>query len=342
MTRSRGRLGFTLVELLVVIAIIGVLVALLLPAVQAARDAARRAQCASQLKQIGIGALNYESSKASLPAGSLVKGDGHRDDYVGTWTVDILPYVEMAALFRLWNPKADFGHTSNQQLRETFVPIYTCPADVNIHQFDTPDTGPVSMPAGTLWAPGSYRAMSGWAPGNGASGNNFWDNIEAQKTANEPQIPDWTRGAMHAVSTDGTDRWVKAVRMKDIVDGTSNTMLAGEYHTLTRRQDNGNDVPGARRTLWAYAYTSYNQSSAMPPSATRLPDFHQCTQLNIPADGPDDNCKRAWGSLHGGNIIQFAYCDGSVNMISEDIDTSVFGEMATIAQEGQPWPGTRR
>jgi prepilin-type N-terminal cleavage/methylation domain-containing protein len=345
MSRSRGRLGFTLVELLVVIAIIGVLVALLLPAVQAARDAARRAQCASQLKQIGIGLLNYESAKGSLPPGSQVVGNIHTRDYWGTWTISILPYVEMQALARLHNPKVDLGQPANQQLRETPVPVYLCPADENTNALETPDSGPSSLPANTLWAVGSYRAMSGWAPGDGSSGDRYWDNVEAQESGHAGAIPDWTRGALHAVGIkvdEAPNRWMKPVEMKHILDGTSNTMMVGEYHSPTKRVSGGAEVSGVRRTLWAYGYTSYNQSSAMSHSFTRIPDFARCQMLNIPADAADNNnCKRSWGSLHGGNIIQFVYCDGSVNPISEDIDGRVFGEFGTIAQEGQKFPGER-
>jgi prepilin-type N-terminal cleavage/methylation domain-containing protein len=340
MTRPRGRLGFKLVELLVVIAIIGVLVALLLPAVQAARDAARRAQCGSQLKQIGIGVLNYESAKGNLPPGSTVKGVQITDDYSSTWTVDILPYIEMATLYRLWDPKVDFGHANNRRLRESFVPVYACPSDADIHQMYTPDTGPTSLPANTLWAPGSYRAVSGWAPpvtsADTGGNDKFWDNIRGALNTYDAVLPGWTRGAMHVVSTGNPERKFDAESIKNIVDGTSNTLLVGEYHTPTSRQASGVEVAGARRTLWAYAYTSYNQSSAYPDTRTRSPDYAVCAQLG--PVGEDHECKRAFGSLHGGNIIQFVYCDGSVHVIEEDIDNTVFGELATICQEGQPFP----
>src|SRR5687767_6129069 len=141
MSRSRGRLGFTLVELLVVIAIIGVLVALLLPAVQAAREAARRAQCASQLKQIGLGCLNYESARGRLPSGSLAKNNAIQGTYFSTWTIDILPYIEQAALHKLHNPKEDTSHASNQALRETFLPVYLCPSDIDLTALLQPESG---------------------------------------------------------------------------------------------------------------------------------------------------------------------------------------------------------
>ena len=105
--------AFTLVELLVVIAIIGILVALLLPAIQAAREAARRTQCSSNLKQIGLAILNFESTNGALPAGSTNKNTKIGGPYYSTWTVDILPHLEQTSLYDRWrsleNPNANEG-----------------------------------------------------------------------------------------------------------------------------------------------------------------------------------------------------------------------------------------
>src|SRR5215831_17732652 len=92
----RPHRGFTLIELLVVIAIIAVLIALLLPAVQSAREAARRAQCVNNLKQIGLAMHNYESANSSLPPG--IKGS-----VWGTWLVYVLPFMEQSSMFNAWN-----------------------------------------------------------------------------------------------------------------------------------------------------------------------------------------------------------------------------------------------
>src|SRR5688500_12419399 len=91
------RKGFTLVELLVVIAIIGILIALLLPAVQAAREAARRYQCTNNLKQIGLAMHNYHDINGKFPPSRIARGD-----YI-TWAVLILPYMEQQAMYELWN-----------------------------------------------------------------------------------------------------------------------------------------------------------------------------------------------------------------------------------------------
>ena len=96
MKSSHRKPGFTLIELLVVIAIIAVLIALLLPAVQSAREAARRAQCINNLKQIGLGMHNYESSSSVLP-------QGMRGCCWGSWLIPLLPFVEQQSLFNSWN-----------------------------------------------------------------------------------------------------------------------------------------------------------------------------------------------------------------------------------------------
>jgi prepilin-type N-terminal cleavage/methylation domain-containing protein len=326
MPRSRGRLGFTLVELLVVIAIIGVLVALLLPAVQAAREAARRAQCKSQLKQQALAVLNFESANKRFPAGSTANQAGHNGTYSSTWTVDILPFMEQAPLHKLWDPKTDFTHANNKALRETIVPAFLCPSDIELGELMQPESGDTAISSGAFFAPGSYRAMSGWSPGQ--NGDTFFDNISYSKATHETALPLWTRGPLYAVSTASVDRKLEPVAMKEIIDGTSNTLMIGEYHTISR------PVPTStvsRRTLWAYAYTSYNQSSAVPESRCLIPDYVTC--FGMPGAGVE-NCKRAFASLHAGNLINFANCDGSVTEISQDIDIDFWADLGTISSEG--------
>ncbi len=127
-TSSCHRRGFTLVELLVVIAIIGVLVGLLLPAVQSAREAARRTQCQNHLKQIGLGLLNYESTYRTLPWGA-------KGGWGQAWTTDILPFIERADLWEITpqgepgSPTAsDINSLHFQELAKTAVPTYRCPS----------------------------------------------------------------------------------------------------------------------------------------------------------------------------------------------------------------------
>ncbi|HTN75701.1 MAG TPA: DUF1559 domain-containing protein, partial [Pirellulaceae bacterium] len=130
-TGRRSR-AFTLVELLVVIAIIGVLVALLLPAVQAAREAARRMQCTNNLKQIGLAILNYENTHKSLPPGGLMQksGFGH------SWWVRILPYVEQNAVYEKFDQNApdsgwlgfEMPKANRELLCTSYFPFMYCPS----------------------------------------------------------------------------------------------------------------------------------------------------------------------------------------------------------------------
>src|SRR6478672_10269543 len=127
----RLRPAFTLVELLVVIAIIGVLVALLLPAVQSARESSRRSQCANNVKQIGLGVANYESVYRAMPPGNY-------HSVFGSWLVWLLPYVEQQALRDMYsndgmNGYPDtgirYGSTQNLPVTRTQIRTYTCPSD---------------------------------------------------------------------------------------------------------------------------------------------------------------------------------------------------------------------
>jgi prepilin-type N-terminal cleavage/methylation domain-containing protein len=308
--------GFTLVELLVVIAIIGILVALLLPAVQAAREAARRSQCANNLKQIALAVLNYESAAKYLPAGSTSRQVDIGGPYYSTWTVDILPYLEEQTVYDLWIPEVPLSLVQNQPLRETILPVYLCPSDIELSTLQRPESGPGT---GRLWAPGSYRANSGHSLGQ--DGDHYWDNPNAALASHAEAMPDWTQGPMHTTSRTQPrgERRFTAVRLGQITDGMSQTLMIGEYHTATYQR---------RRTLWAYAYTSYNQSSGFFESRTLLADYERCVAIG---GGGAHTCKRAWGSLHAGDLVQFARCDGSVHVVSTDVDMNTFVAASTIA-----------
>src|SRR5262245_18660185 len=122
-------LGFTLVELLVVIAIFGVLVALLLPAVQAARESARRSQCVTNLRQVGVALQNYESAKRVLPYGSDYYDVTAGPTFKATWAALILPYLEEQSLYDRFDFTLPMRNAKNQLARETPVSTYICPSD---------------------------------------------------------------------------------------------------------------------------------------------------------------------------------------------------------------------
>lgn len=310
-SETRKPRGFTLVELLVVIAIIGILVALLLPAVQAAREAARRMQCGNNLKQLGLSCHNYHDTYKVFPPGGITPGSCCGTPSAGTWTLFILPFLEQQPLydkynFSLWNDTnpGRSGATGgpNAAVCMTNIATFVCPSDLNTKKLDLPESGPGSA---MQYAPGSYRAVSG------ASTGGCWldaDQSNSFCTAN--------RGVLHHVggrhlnlSGGGT---FEAESFSSIIDGTSNTLLIGEMHTRTHFR---------RRSFWAYTYTSYNQSSVtVGQPRILLGDFDRCVAVG--GLGASDTCKRGWGSFHPG-ALQFCLADGSVRAINTTVDMGI-------------------
>jgi prepilin-type N-terminal cleavage/methylation domain-containing protein len=314
-TSTRPRSGFTLIELLVVIGIIAVLIGLLVPAVQKAREAASRAGCQSNLKQIGIALHHYHDAKGTFPPGGITNGPCCSTPSGATWTIFLLPYLEQDPLYRRYDFSVPNEHPNNQLVRQTFVPAYTCPSDVNANVLEYPESGPG---AGLRYATGSYRAMEGRTDGLA------WFDAEDGR-----DFPRGWRGVLHSTSDPASPVPFPAgytappygtERIASITDGTSNTLKVGEYSTRTHRR---------RTTFWAYTYTSYNQSAVVPPQTRQLlGDYDGCVAVG--GAGDDNPCKRGWGGSHAG-VVNFVLADGSVRGLSPNIDMFVFAALATIA-----------
>jgi prepilin-type N-terminal cleavage/methylation domain-containing protein/prepilin-type processing-associated H-X9-DG protein len=349
-TRS-GRRGFTLIELLVVIAIIGVLVGLLLPAVQKVRDAAARISCANNLKQLALACHNYHDVYGTFPAGNVFrKGPptGTLYDHYECWGISILPFVEQSNLFNIWdpnvpNPIPDASSPRMAQVRQTLVKTYNCPADSSAGQGFapwTPDSGPNGQNGygRPLYMPSTYRACAGTTFGgaNGfatgqpsdTGGDRNWDDSANTVSGNAnlsqsawlmANKAGW-RGVMYGVDLRSN---MQPARMGDIIDGTSNSLMLGEYATRT--------FPG-RRTFWAYAYSSYSMSDiTIAQSRTLIPDFDVC-QNTPPTTNGSNQCKRGWGSFHAAGQLNFAFADGSVRSISPNVDmNTVLPSLGSIA-----------
>src|SRR5262245_40234739 len=240
--------GFTLVELLVVIAIIGILVALLLPAIQAAREAARRTQCANNLKNIGLALHNYADAKKTLPpATGLVMGLGEING--GTWVVKIWPYIEEQALYDKFDQKKASNDPANATVVAAPLSWAICPSDserLTSNGVDPPgqhnDGGsgvynPKNTPVMSLWYPVSIGPtqmdacpfcppVPAGQPNYCCQGAAFGSN---PAPANDPTTP-----AGKAPSFAGLfGRYPKGIKLREITDGTTHVFMAGEtipYH----------------------------------------------------------------------------------------------------------------
>lgn len=301
--RARHK-GFTLVELLVVIAIIGILIALLLPAVQAAREAARRSQCNNNLKQIGLALQNYHDSHKSFPPGWVrsrlnastyqgVANNGNDYPHWG-WQALILPYMEQQALFDLLN-------VGNLTMMDVVSPLGTAQ---QIAAIQTPisnlrcpsDTGPETNPE-------NYRQWNGndaeqAATSNYVGANSSWGIING------------------AGNNDRAGLFVqdRAFKFRDITDGSSNTIAVGERRWKFKRPSGSNYTAGA-----AIVFGIPRRND--PSGAIRLGGQVGCARakLNFNSDTNPGRSRFGFSSVHPGGAI-FVFADGSCHFVSETVD----------------------
>lgn len=330
MQRALLRRAFTLVELLVVIAIIGVLVALLLPAVQAAREAARRSSCSNNMRQMGLGLHNHHDTHLIFPPGGTYYGSCCTPTTYTTWSVEILPFIEQMPLYtRYRQNEENISANNNAEVGQKRVKTYECASDTMLGKLEEPDSGP--RPTGQKWMHGSYRAVSGKL--NMQVGHGAWDSYE-------PGL--WPGGVMdhqyksflHSIGVSYNNAPAPTTaaamggpeKMANCTDGTSNTLMVGEYTTRTTTN---------RGTFWAYTYASYNQSSVGPesrlygmPFGRNNTDKEGCWAS--PGSYGEQPCKRAFNSEHPGGS-NWTLGDGSVKFVSKNVDINLLQNMATMA-----------
>lgn len=331
---KRSRVGFTLVELLVVIAIIGILVSLLLPAVQAAREAARRMQCTNNLKQLSLAAHNFESANKRFPPGYLGSAydttisDAAANIPNGRQWIGALPYlfpfVEQSALYQIYpnvrqmNPDALRASATSATISE-FEPWW----------FDD-DGDPLDMDS--LWDAAQTRLSVLLCPTDNAYGNSAantsrlhtWGpagrtgtiSMRGFSAAATPQLGRTNylgvAGGMGKTAS-SWETWLGIFHNRsktdfgDITDGTSNTLMFGEVTGLWA----DDTKPTGRR--WSFTW-----NNGPLPTAWRL-------------GGEDPYDWKKFNSLHAGRVVNFGVADGSVQTLSSSMDRSVFLYLSSMA-----------
>ena len=288
--------GFTLVEILVVIAIIGILVAFLLPAIQAAREASRRSQCQNNLKQIGLAIQNHENTRKVFPMGR-----NGIDQKAVSWAFFILPYMEETAIYNSWNSSARVDDPSNANAMRTPIETYACPsrrraaADRN---FDNNNQPPIVLGAGTLAdysANAGLKLTIGMTSDEGSGGVlGGYRRIDA--------------GPIFTGSHIGT---------RQVEDGLSKTIAIGERHLPP--------VPAATDDLMKDYVIG---DTASIPGDTPHTTF-RCAEdgLAINSDDPD---RTKFGSSHSSGVVQCVFLDGHVRALHPDIEAAVLKALSTI------------
>jgi prepilin-type N-terminal cleavage/methylation domain-containing protein/prepilin-type processing-associated H-X9-DG protein len=324
-----NRRAFTLVELLVVIAIIGILVALLLPAIQAARESARRTQCTNNLKQLGLALQNYESAKGTIPGGSLGTIGGTSANYTSPHTL-LLPYVEQSQILDLYDMDAGPFDGENFLAGSKQPNLLLCPSDSNHRE--------------------SLGTMLGWTNYHANAGSwvrigRYWDGVFGpdQKVSTYPPLPPLSfrqisdglsNTAAFAEMANGFGPDIRApknpladcfdsrarVSARTTVEKARAAFMAGDWQASSipwGGEWRWRGYPWTEGTIWR---TWYNH--LLPPNSTCWLPSNKFWDLVSPPS-----------SYHVGTV-NVVMCDGSVQAISEGIDPDVWVEMGT--RDGLP------
>ena len=282
---SPPRHAFTLIELLVVIAIIAILIGLLLPAVQKVREAAARASCTNNLKQIGLGLHNHHDANRVFPPGFTADAGPGGDVSPGWgWGFYILPYIEQDNLFR---SQADLTQSvaASPLLRQR-LKVYSCPSDVQTEPFQVSGAGGVPLP-GVTAAPSSYAAVVGGDESEVATGDGG--------------------GRFHGCFFRNSK-----VRITDITDGTSHTALVAERACGISQGTWAGAVPGGMQRLGPKnPFYAANPNMDFPPDQFVL--LH-CNWVNAQPGQTDDGGTDDPSSFHAGGA-NFVFGDGSVRFV---------------------------
>lgn len=360
-TLRRRTRGFTLIELLVVIAIIAILVAILLPAVQRAREAANKSRCQNNLKQIALGLHNYHDAHNTFPPGQIVtrwittgtvRYVDHTEPYSNiqvaglqgvSWMFHVLPYIEQGNLYQYWRPEFNvFGNSeytfgalylnTPQQINQwaklgyapaqAEIPMFYCPSrrggisntigEFTLNKYIDTDAA-TKLTTGVRGGGTDYAgcAGSGLLFNDAANVRSLWDLTSAQiQTANQTA----TLGYNQTGGNPGVFYANSAVRIGDIKDGTSQTILVGEGERFEKL--NGKVLP-TQRTIYQFASDGW----AWGGPAT----------LFTTVDGANKRTHFAWAGGPHDDVIQVALADGSVRQISQSIGLNVWQSLGNAS-----------
>jgi len=310
MKRTQGNSGFTLVELLVVIAIIGVLVALLLPAVQAAREAARRTSCSNNLKQLGVAMHNFHDTFGDLPVGAV---DDETDNY--GWSVPLLQFMEQGTVYDQlvaanvimnnlygngenvkpsgnssidsYQGQTQIGQNHANSVAKTSLAAFICPSDV-LPQFDN----------------------------DGYGKSNYCGNVGSGTTSlGCGQFRGDVQTGVFLFS--GNNNFHYSVNFAQVTDGTSNTIAIGEVSES--RNVSASNTSNGNFPLWTAGNNNAGCNFTSHGGGLRVCDAGYAVNQPITTDQSD----RSFGSKHPGGA-QFVFVDGSTHFIPETINTTTY------------------
>lgn len=347
---SQARRGFTLVELLVVIAIIGILVALLLPAVQAAREAARRMSCGNNLKQLGLSLHNYHDTYKSFPPGGTSVGGPGLGQWGFSWFVFVLPFVEQQNMADQvyvggnhpgWAHSGQTGGSINgQRFNNVEVPVFFCPSSPLEHMGNV---------GSYIHMRPHYVGISGAADGrvvaSAVTSTSFPDDGFRNNPAARNAVytgccgsvtPDGRRangGVLIGVGpwADKSGRGMNPIKFSEMTDGTANTMAISESGDWFLNQPGDQKERVNSHHGWMMGNPSagdrkFNLTTvAYPPNTT---------DNTMPGTGNNDGPNNGIYSAHPGGV-QAAGCDGAVKFVSETINLLTLKRLCS-RDDGQP------